>query len=204
MSFLGKGQQPTNSKTYWANITWMLLHTFPKTLTNDFFNQHKDTILNLLYDICISVPCPICARHAVANLKEYNYFHKKINNTISDLEINIFNFHNKINTMLLKPNVSADILSEYDTIDFSEVYKKWNENFTIKVVNLNLYTQKMAVKNAKEKFIEFVTKHRNNLIIKHTKKTEPSVVPIAIQTKNTVVSKPKNYKATMGKMFLFR
>lgn len=197
-------RQPTNSKTYWANITWMLLHTFPKTLTNDFFIQHKKTILTLLYDICVSVPCPICAKHAIANLKEYNYFHIRINNSINDLEVNIFNFHNKINKMLLKPLVRVDILKEYETIDFSEIYKKWNANFTINVRNLNLYTQKIAVKNAKDRFVEFVTKYRHMLFINYTKNTEITVVPMAIQTTNTIVSKPQNYKTTMGKMFLFR
>lgn len=197
-------RQPTNSKTYWANITWMLLHTFPKTLTNDFFIQHKKTILTLLYDICVSVPCPICAKHAIANLKEYNYFHIRINNSINDLEVNIFNFHNKINKMLLKPLVRVDILKEYETIDFSEIYKKWNANFTINVRNLNLYTQKIAVKNAKDRFVEFVTKYRHMLFINYTKNTEITVAPIAIQTTNTIVSKPQNYKTTMGKMFSFR
>lgn len=196
--------QATNSKTYWANITWMLLHTFPKTLTNDFFIQHKETILTLLYDICVSVPCPICAKHAIANLKEYNYFHKKINNSVRDLEVNIFNFHNKINKMLLKPLVSVDILKEYETIDFSEIYKKWTANFTINVINLKLYTQKIAVKNAKDRFVEFVSRYRYNLIINYTKITELTVIPMAIQTTNTILPKPKNYKTTMGKMFLLK
>lgn len=197
-------RQPTNSKTYWANITWMLLHTFPKTLTNDFFIQHKKTILTLLYDICVSVPCPICAKHAIANLKEYNYFHIRINNSINDLEVNIFNFHNKINKMLLKPLVRVDILKEYETIDFSEIYKKWNANFTINVRNLNLYTQKIAVKNAKDRFVEFVTKYRHMLFINYTKNTEITVVPMAIQSTNSIVANPQHYKTTMGKMFSFR
>lgn len=197
-------RQPTNSKTYWANITWMLLHTFPKTLTNDFFIQHKKTILTLLYDICVSVPCPICAKHAIANLKEYNHFNIRINNSINDLEINIFNFHNKINKMLLKPLVRVDILKEYETIDFSEIYKKWNANFTINVRNLNLYTQKIAVKNAKDRFVEFVTKYRHMLFINYTKNTEITVVPMAIQSTNSIVANPQHYKTTMGNMFSFR
>jgi hypothetical protein len=161
--------QLNNSKTYWSTITWTLLHTFPKILTNELYLENKDTILSLLYNICISVPCPVCAKHASMHLKKYNYFNALINKNITDLEMNIFNFHNKINSTLSKPIASNLILKEYENVDFLEVYKEWSTVFNITTHNLKLYSQKQIINNSRTNFITFVNKNYNKLNIRHTK-----------------------------------
>lgn len=189
----------SNTKTYWSTVTWTLLHTFPKTLSNDFFVENKETILALLYDICISVPCPICSKHAITHLNKYNYFNKMINNTPKELETNIFNFHNTVNKSLSKPIENISILKEYENIDFLEVYKLWNTRYNITTINLRLYNQKQMINNVKVNFINFINKNYNKLNIKHTKIIEikKGDVQSPIHSSHTNYTLNKN---GMGKM----
>lgn len=162
----------TSSKKgmYWAKITWTLLHTFPKFLDNDFFIKNKMTILSLLHNICTSVPCPQCSKHAISNLKRYNYFHKSINNTVSQLEINLHKFHNQVNKMLNKDLYKETILQEYENINYLEIYKTWTELYVIKGINLKLMTHKNTVNKARNEFIEFMNRHLKYFINKINEK----------------------------------
>lgn len=154
--------------TYWSTITWTLLHIFPKALTQDFYNQHRENILNLLYEICVNVPCPICSKHARHNLGKYNFFHKSINKTPEDLANNIFKFHNEVNKMLGKPLFDASHLKQYDDLDFIEVYTEWSDRYSIKGRDLRMTSHKQGVNRAKSDFIRFVNPNVQHMVIKRT------------------------------------
>lgn len=160
-----------SSKTYWSAITWTFLHTFPTTLTLDFFQKNKKKILRLMYDVCVSVPCPICSKHAIQHFKKYNYFHESINNNPKDLSHNIYKFHNDVSIMLKKQPFNDSIIEEYNTIDFLDVFNKWSNLFVIKIRNLRLSYQKKKVNDTRENVVQFIKPNLKNLIINRTHKT---------------------------------
>lgn len=173
----------TSSKKglYWGKITWILLHTFPKFLDDDFFNKNKTTILSLLHNICTSVPCPQCSKHAISSLKKYNYFHNTINNTVSQLERNIHKFHNQVNKMLNKDLYKETILQEYENIHFLEIYKSWTELYVIKGHNLKLMSHKNAVNKTRNEFIGFMNRHFKYFINKINGKKDTLIKTIVEQ-----------------------
>lgn len=160
-----------SSKTYWSAITWTFLHTFPTTLTLDFFQKNKKKILKLMYDVCVSVPCPICSKHAIQHFKKYNYFHESINNNPKDLSHNIYKFHNDVSIMLKKQPFNDSIIEEYNTIDFLDVFNKWSNLFVIKIRNLRLSYQKKKVNDTRDNVVQFIKSNLKNLIIHRTHKT---------------------------------
>jgi hypothetical protein len=155
---------------YWAKITWILLHTFPKFIDDSFFDKNKTNILNMLHNICTSVPCPKCCKHASENLKKYNYFHKNINNSVKQLELNLYNFHNQVNKMLGKILFKETILQKYDNIHFLEIYKTWTENYVIKGNNLNLMNHKTIVNRTRNEFVNFINTNLEYFINKISQK----------------------------------
>lgn len=183
-----------SSKTYWSAITWTFLHTFPTTLTLDFFQKNKKKILKLMYDVCVSVPCPICSKHAIQHFKKYNYFHESINNNPKDLSHNIYKFHNDVSIMLKKQPFNASIIEEYDTIDFLDVFNKWSNLFVIKIRNLRLLYQKKKVNDTRNNVVQFIKTNLKNLIINRTHK-------ISLETKQNIThhNKVVNENTTIKK-----
>lgn len=182
-----------NTQTYWSNITWTFLHSFPLALNNEFYDNYKTQILSLLYDICINVPCPLCSNHATKTLKKYNYFHESINTTTRELSLNIFRFHNEVNKMLNKPLFNDTILNNYNNIDFQSVYNEWCDKFTIKTINLKLYYHKKNVNLTRSKVINFV-----NHNIKHFKinKTNQKTIQHTHQNIYTPTKPPSKHVKT--------
>lgn len=176
---------------YWARITWMLLHTFPKFLDHDFFINNKITILSLLHNICTSVPCPQCSKHAVNNLKKYNYFHKSINNSVAQLEINIHKFHNQVNKTLDKDLYKESILEEYENINFLEIYKTWTELYVLKGINMKLMNHKNIVNKARNDFISFVNHNLKYFVLKINEKKDIQLTNIHDNIKH--VDKKKSH-----------
>jgi hypothetical protein len=157
----------------------MLLHTFPKFLDNDFFIKNKITILSLLHNICTSVPCPQCSKHATTNLKKYNYFHKSINNSVTQLENNIHKFHNQVNKMLNKDLYKESILEEYENVNFLEIYKSWSELYVLKGMNMKLMSHKNIVNKARNDFISFINHNLKYFIRKVNEKKGIQLTNIA-------------------------
>jgi hypothetical protein len=176
-----------SKQTYWSNITWMLLHVFPKTLSDEFYNSHKKEILKIVYEICVNVPCPICSKHAIEHLKKYSFFNENINKTPYDLFLNVFKFHNAVNKMLNKPEFNISDLVHYDNLDFLEIYKEWYSKYSINMINLKLSNHKQKVNKVRLLVNEFVKKNIHSLKINKT-----SIKTINVQTKppQAFINKP--------------
>ena len=48
----------------WGPITWFFLHTFSEKIHEKAFEKNRTIYLNLLYNLCINLPCPMCSNHA--------------------------------------------------------------------------------------------------------------------------------------------
>jgi hypothetical protein len=79
----------------WGKPTWFLFHTLAEKVIDSKFIEIRSSLLDILYSICVNLPCPTCAEHAKAHLNGINF------NTIrnkEDLKMLLFDFHNHVNS----------------------------------------------------------------------------------------------------------
>lgn len=90
-----KGGESLHGKLMkWGEPTWFLFHTLSVKIKEEEFIRVKDDLLNLVYSICINLPCPICSDHAKEYLKNINF---KAIQSKSQLIDFFHQFHNAVN-----------------------------------------------------------------------------------------------------------
>jgi hypothetical protein len=83
------------AKMTWGEPTWFLFHTLAEKVIDTHFSDVRAGLLNVIYSICLNLPCPKCAEHAKGHLNGINF------NTIrtkEDLKMLLFDFHNLVNS----------------------------------------------------------------------------------------------------------
>lgn len=94
----------------WGKPTWHLLHTMAEKIQNIPFSNNRSEILQIIYTICINLPCPTCAEHA----KEYMIKHKLFQiMTKNELKMFLFKFHNSVNVRKHMPIFDEQNLTQY-------------------------------------------------------------------------------------------
>ena len=81
-------------KMLWGKPTWFLFHTLAEKVNESYFLEIRSSLLDIIYSICVNLPCPKCAEHAKLHLNGINF------NTIQtkeDLKLLFFDFHNLVN-----------------------------------------------------------------------------------------------------------
>ena len=123
-------------KKVWGNNIWYLFHTLAEKIQEDKYIQQKNNLFKVLEIICRNLPCPDCADHAVETIKKINI--KNINSKESFKQL-IFEFHNRVNQRLKKPEFSFDELnSKYKNANLSAIL----HNFYI-IYNVSVYNEKL-------------------------------------------------------------
>ena len=113
--------QPESSKMVWGEPTWFLFHTLSQKIREYHFQEVRVELLDIIYKICVSLPCPICATHAKQFLDGINF------NTIQSkqqLQQLLFHFHNTINE---KKSIT--------TFSYSDLEVKYSKAVTINIIN---------------------------------------------------------------------
>lgn len=95
-SFPSQPQPPqeTPKKIKWGYPTWLLFHTISVKIREDIFEDVIGNVLNIIYVICINLPCPDCANHAKKYLDSINF---RTIQTKYQLQKMLFDFHNSVN-----------------------------------------------------------------------------------------------------------
>ena len=78
----------------WGEPTWFLFHTLSVKIREEEFVRIKDDLLNMIYSICINLPCPICSDHAKEYFKTVNF--KAIQSKPQLIDF-FHQFHNMVN-----------------------------------------------------------------------------------------------------------
>jgi len=101
--------KPPVKKMKWGAPTWFLFHTMAEKIKPEYFQEVRMDLLNIIYTICANLPCPDCAKHAIAHLNSINF------NAIQSkdaLRFMLFQFHNEVNKRKGYPEMPVDKLSE--------------------------------------------------------------------------------------------
>lgn len=122
----GNSNPPIEPKSLWGQPTWFLLHTLAEKVDEKQFHVIKRELLQLMYSICINLPCPTCATHAKEYLDGINF------NTIQSkeqLKEMMFNFHNVVNKK-----------KGYTLFRYDELNDKYTKAVTVNIIR-NFMTQ---------------------------------------------------------------
>lgn len=109
------------SKSVWGPATWYFLHCSVLKISDDLTKSQFEELKQIISSIFTNLPCPNCAKHAVSLMNSTNFKH--INN-IQSLRLYMFQFHNKVNETLNKPQMKyEDHVVLYNNMNFELVVK---------------------------------------------------------------------------------
>lgn len=78
----------------WGEPTWFLFHTLAEKVKDEYFSQIRKELLDVIYTICVNLPCPTCAVHATQHMNGINYSTIQTKQQLKDM---LFAFHNTVN-----------------------------------------------------------------------------------------------------------
>lgn len=99
------------AKMTWGEPTWFLFHTLAEKVIETHFLEIRAGLLDIIYSICLNLPCPKCADHAKSHLNGINF------NTIrtkEDFKMLLFDFHNLVNSRKNYPIFKYEDLKRYE------------------------------------------------------------------------------------------
>ena len=87
--------EPPKSKSMkWGEPTWYFLHTIAEKIKEEYFDQTKTELFEIVRTVCRTLPCPDCARHASEYMDKINFYNIR---TKTDLQRMLWIFHNEVN-----------------------------------------------------------------------------------------------------------
>lgn len=84
-----------SGKIKWGAPTWYLFHTLAEKVKEESFSQIRKELLDIIFTICINLPCPDCANHATRFMQGVNFDTILTKDDLKDL---LFRFHNSVNS----------------------------------------------------------------------------------------------------------
>ena len=140
------------SSNLWGPPIWCLLHTIVEKIKNDNFDSYKTNLINLIKNICISLPCPISCQTSKTFFASINT--DKFTN-LNDVKIMIYMLHNYVNKTYKKALFNYSDTKRYQDMDikivFSNVYNLYFNNLLIRQ-SIN-YNKMLLLMNDVNKFI---------------------------------------------------
>lgn len=86
--------QPPKKGMKWGEPTWLLFHTLAEKVKPEKFAMIRTELLNTIYTICTTLPCPECAKHATKYMNSINFNAVQTKEQLKDV---LFTFHNEVN-----------------------------------------------------------------------------------------------------------
>lgn len=121
------------SSKEWGNITWMFFHTLAHQIKENKFFEIKNKVINIIFNTCNHLPCPICSEDSKNILKKS--FRNNIKTKQHFIEF-LRQFHNIVNIKLEKKTFSQD-----------EIKDIYNNKNIIKILDRLVYLYKKPIAN---------------------------------------------------------
>ena len=88
-------EDPAKKPMKWGEPTWFLFHTLAEKIKQEYFNEYKHELFEIIKTICNTLPCPNCANHATEYMKKIYFQNIRYK---EDLQRMLWAFHNEVNT----------------------------------------------------------------------------------------------------------
>lgn len=82
------------NKIKWGRPTWRFFHVIAHKIKPEYFKQVRKDMLDTIYSICSTLPCPVCSEHAKQYMNAINFNAIQTKEDLKDL---LHNFHNAVN-----------------------------------------------------------------------------------------------------------
>ena len=106
---------PKKKSMKWGEPTWYLFHTLAEKVKPEVFPAIRSELLNTIYTICTTLPCPDCAKHATAYMNGINFNAIQSKEQLKDM---LFTFHNEVNKRKNFPLFQRSMLeSKYSSMN---------------------------------------------------------------------------------------
>jgi len=134
-------EEPKKKVIRWGQPTWFLFHTLAEKVKPELFQVVKKDLLNLIYTICVNLPCPTCADHAKSYLNGINF--QTIENK-EQLKFMLFSFHNSVNDRKGVAKFSIDELNaKYKLAITANVIQNFIIHFKLKTNSIRLLANEL-------------------------------------------------------------
>ena len=54
----------------WGKYTWYLFHWFAENIKEEYFQEEREKLIQVIKSIIMNLPCPSCQGHALRYLKK--------------------------------------------------------------------------------------------------------------------------------------
>ena len=125
------------SPNKWGPPVWTLLHTLAEKITDTGYERIGMQLLNHIYRICNSLPCPDCADHATKFLAKINVGALKTKSSLKNI---LYVFHNVVNVRKRKRVFHTSHLDVYKNKNLINVYNNFVQVYNTKG-NMKLLTE---------------------------------------------------------------
>jgi len=82
------------NKIKWGKPTWRFFHTIAHKIKPEYFTQVRKDMLDIIYSICATLPCPVCSQHAKQYMDSLNFNSIQTKDHLKNI---LFEFHNVVN-----------------------------------------------------------------------------------------------------------
>lgn len=110
-------------KHVWGTSIWYFFHTIAEKIKPEKFDEVKPAIMEMTSIIFSNLPCPDCATHA---REDFNKIKVQNIKTREDMITLYWQFHNRVNKRLKKPEFSREEMSKYEKAKFPAIYHNFN------------------------------------------------------------------------------
>ena len=127
---------PKKKKMVWGEPTWFLFHTLAEKVHTEDFSKIRVELLNIIYTICVNLPCPDCAKHATDYMNKINYNTIQTKEQLKDM---LFVFHNEVNKRKFVPLFNReDLESKYSRANTIPVIQNFMTHFRNKHASIHM------------------------------------------------------------------
>ena len=126
---------PQDKKMEWGEPTWFVLHTLAEKIKDDNFNAICKDFLQIIYNICTNLPCPMCSQHAKEYIQNSYFFRIK---SKDELKAFLYTFHNVVNKK-----------KSYTLFDYSNLSEKYKAASTKSIIYNFMFHFQKRNKNVK-------------------------------------------------------
>lgn len=153
-----KTNLPENPKPIkWGAPTWFLFHTLAEKIKESEFPRLRKELLDIIYNICINLPCPICSKHATEYLKGINF---NAIETKSQLKQMLFHFHNSVNMRKGLPLFTlSELDAKYAASNTGAIITYFMQHFQNKSYNIRLIADELHRKKLMNQLNTWLSAH---------------------------------------------
>jgi hypothetical protein len=129
-------------KMRWGKPTWRFFHTLAYKIKPEAFPLIRTQTLQIIMNICASLPCPMCSSHATEYMRKINLNSIQTKNDFIEL---FFTFHNAVNERKRYRLFNMDMMdASYSNASLIDAYNEFMYYYADKQKGFRLMTDNMV------------------------------------------------------------